>query len=38
MVSDPVHEPLVAWLPEQNRSGSDSAGHSVALAHPFAST
>ena len=37
-ISELPHELAVAWLPEQNRSGSDSAGHSVALAHPFAST
>jgi hypothetical protein len=28
---------VVPWLPVENRSGSDSAGHSVASPQPFAS-
>ena len=37
MVSD-LHEFVATCAPEQNRSGSDSAGHRVAFEHPFAST
>ena len=35
--SELPHEPA-DWAPEQNRSGSDSAGHSVAFAQPLVST
>ena len=31
----PAHPVAVGCVPEQNRSGSDSAGHRVAFEHPF---